>query len=218
MTIAEYNENMSTQHFRMNQPRFCDKPIKSDVRRKDGDRVEPITHNQLLVQREERRTTKQTGNNGLKVIGGRELGDKKKQTQPEPLVVRAKHRQPTKEVLVTKRETKATETKQSNLRPCVMKGPSDGWSKFKLEGQGPSPGQKFNDPCGLTFHNDKLLVCDKGNNVVQILNKEYTCEKVLGSFSRLLVKPFQPVSVAVSQDNNYNILDDNNCKLLLQSK
>ncbi|XP_070544413.1 uncharacterized protein [Ptychodera flava] len=85
------------------------KPIKSDVQRKDGDRVETITPNQLQVQREERSVTKQTGNTGLRVMGVRELGVvKKKQTQPsEPLVVRAKHRQPTNEVQVIKRETKA---------------------------------------------------------------------------------------------------------------
>ncbi|XP_070544411.1 tripartite motif-containing protein 2-like [Ptychodera flava] len=96
-----------------------------------------------------------------------------------------------------------------------MQGPSDGWSKFTLEGQGPSPGQKFNNPCGLTFHNDKLLVCDKGNNIVQILNKDYTCEKVLGSFSGQFAKPFKPQSVAVSQDNHYYILDDNNLQIIV---
>ncbi|XP_070531829.1 E3 ubiquitin-protein ligase TRIM71-like [Ptychodera flava] len=191
------------------------KAIKSEEERKDEDRMETITHNQLQVHREEGSVTKQTGNTGLEVIGGHELGVvEKKQTQPEPLVVRAKHRQPTKEVQPTKRETKGTKTKQSNL-PCVFADSPGGWSKFKLEGQGPSPGQKFNNPQGLTFHNDKLLVCDKGNNVVQILNKDYTCEKVLGSFSGQLAKPFQPQSVAVSQDNHYYILDDKNLQIIV---
>ncbi|XP_070567595.1 tripartite motif-containing protein 3-like isoform X2 [Ptychodera flava] len=90
-----------------------------------------------------------------------------------------------------------------------------GWSKFILEGQGPSPGQKFKDPCGLTFHNDRLLVCDKNNNIVQILNQDYTCEKVLGSFSGQFAKPFKPQSVAVSKDNHYFILDDNNKQIIV---
>ncbi|XP_070531864.1 tripartite motif-containing protein 2-like [Ptychodera flava] len=185
------------------------KAIISEVERKGGGRMETVTR-----KREERSVTK-TGNTGVQVIGGRErcvVG--KKQKQPEALVVRAKHRQPTKEVQPTKRETKVTKTKQSNL-PCVFADSPGAWSKFTLEGQGPSPGQKFNDPSGLTFHNDKLLVCDKGNNVVQILNKDYTCEKVLGSFSGQFAKPFKPQSVAVSQDNHYYILDDNNLQIIV---
>ncbi|XP_070556602.1 tripartite motif-containing protein 2-like [Ptychodera flava] len=90
-----------------------------------------------------------------------------------------------------------------------------GWSKFILEGQGPSPGQKFKDPCGLTFHNDRLLVCDKDNNIVQILNQDYTCGKVLGSFSGQFAKPFKPQSVAVSKDNHYFILDVNNKQIIV---
>ncbi|XP_070531819.1 E3 ubiquitin-protein ligase TRIM71-like [Ptychodera flava] len=195
------------------------KPITSEVERKDGDRMDTITHYQLQVQREERSMTKQTGNSGLEVIGGRELGVVgKKQTQPsERLVVRTKHHQLTKEVQLTKIETKATKTKQSN-QPCVIGDSSRGWSKSTLEGQGPSPGQKFNNPCGLTFHNDQLLVCDKGNNVVQILNQDYTCEKVLGSFSDQLAKPFEPQSVAVSHDNHYYMLDDGNLQIIVCDK
>ncbi|XP_070531865.1 tripartite motif-containing protein 2-like [Ptychodera flava] len=180
------------------------KAIKSEVERKGGDRMETVTR-----KREKGNVTK-PGN-----IGGRErCVVEKKQTQPEPLVVRAKHHQPAKEVQPTKRETKATKTKQTNL-PCVFADSPGDWSKFKLEGQGPSPEQKFNNPQGSTFHNDKLLVCDKGNNVVQILNKDSTCEKVLGSFSGQLAKPFQPQSVAVSQDNHYYILDDNNLQIIV---
>ncbi|XP_070532910.1 tripartite motif-containing protein 2-like [Ptychodera flava] len=181
--------------------------------------METITHNQLQVHREEGTMTKQTGNTGLEVMGGRELGVVgKKQTQPsERLVVRTKHHQLTKEVQLTKIETKATKTKQSN-QPCVIGDSSRGWSKSTLEGQGPSPGQKFNNPCGLTFHNDQLLVCDKGNNVVQILNQDYTCEKVLGSFSDQLAKPFEPQSVAVSQDNHYYMLDDSNLQIIVCDK
>ncbi|XP_070531859.1 tripartite motif-containing protein 2-like [Ptychodera flava] len=189
--------------------------IKSKLGSKNGDRMETVTRNQLQVKREEGSVTKQTGNTGPEVIGGRELCVEKKETQPsEPLVVKAKQHQPTKEVQQSKRETKATKTKQSNL-PCVFADSPGGWSKFKLKGQCPSPGQKFNDPCGLTFHNDRLLVCDKGNNVVQILNQDYTCEKVLGSFSDQFAKPFKPRSIAVSQDNYFYILDDNNLQIIV---
>ncbi|XP_070531555.1 tripartite motif-containing protein 2-like [Ptychodera flava] len=85
------------------------KAIKSEVERRGGNRMETVTR-----KREEGSVTK-TGN-----TGGREHGVVgKKETQPEPLVVRAKHRQPTKEVTLSKRETKAATTKQSNL-PCVF--------------------------------------------------------------------------------------------------
>ncbi|XP_070535385.1 uncharacterized protein [Ptychodera flava] len=50
------------------------KPVKSEVERKDGDRMETITCNQLRVHQEESSVTKQTGNTGFGVIGGRELG------------------------------------------------------------------------------------------------------------------------------------------------
>ncbi|XP_070567612.1 uncharacterized protein [Ptychodera flava] len=146
------------------------KPIQSEVGKKDGDRTETITHTQLTEQRKlsEENMTKQSSNTGLEVIEGSELGDvEKKQTQLQPLVVTAKQDQPIKAVQLTEGDTtKSTKTKQSNLRPCAMKDSSGGWSKFTLEGQGPCPGQKFNNPHGLTFHNDRLLVCDKGNNIV----------------------------------------------------
>ncbi|XP_070543107.1 tripartite motif-containing protein 2-like [Ptychodera flava] len=192
------------------------KPIQSEVRRKDGDRMETITHTQLQVQAKEENMTKQSSNTGREVSGEREPGDVGK-TETQPLVVRAKHLQPTKEVQLRKGDgtIKAAKTKQSNLRPCAMKGSLGVWSKFKLEGQGPSPGQKFNNPRGLTFHNDQLLVCDKSNNMVQILNQDYTCEKVLGSFSGQFAKPFQPQSVAVSKDNHYYILDDSNLQIIV---
>ncbi|XP_070567593.1 tripartite motif-containing protein 3-like [Ptychodera flava] len=193
------------------------KPIQSEVERKDGDGTQTMTHTQLQVQRKEENMTKQTSNTGLEVIEGSKLGDvKKKQTQPEPLVVKAKQDKPINAVHLTKGDTtKSTKTKQSNLRPCAMKRSSGGWSKFTLEGQGPSPGQKFNNPCGLTFHNDRLLVCDKDNNIVQILNQDYTCEKVLGTFSGQFAKPFKPQSIAVSQDNHYFILDYSNLQIVV---
>ncbi|XP_070566958.1 uncharacterized protein [Ptychodera flava] len=86
------------------------------------------------------------------------------------------------------------------------------WSRRTLKGH---QGQIFKDVRGLAFHNDKLLVCDNGKNIVHILNQDYTCEKELGSFSGQLAKPFKPVSIAVSQDNLYFILDDSNVQIVV---
>ncbi|XP_070567000.1 uncharacterized protein [Ptychodera flava] len=86
------------------------------------------------------------------------------------------------------------------------------WSRRTLKGH---QGHKFKYVRGLAFHNNKLLVCDRDNNIVHILNKDYTCEKELGSFSGQFAKPFQPKSIAVSQDNLYFILDDSNVQIVV---
>ncbi|XP_070558800.1 tripartite motif-containing protein 2-like [Ptychodera flava] len=86
------------------------------------------------------------------------------------------------------------------------------WSRRTLKGH---QGHKFKDVRGLAFHNDKLLVCDSDNNIVHILNQDYTCEKELGSFSGQFAKPFKPWSIAVSQDNLYFILDESNVQLVV---
>ncbi|XP_070557800.1 uncharacterized protein [Ptychodera flava] len=86
------------------------------------------------------------------------------------------------------------------------------WSRRTLKGH---QGHKFKDVRGLAFHNDKLLVCDSDNNIVHILNQDYTCEKELGSFSGQFAKPFKPWSIAVSQDNLYFILDKNNVQIVV---
>ncbi|XP_070557076.1 tripartite motif-containing protein 3-like [Ptychodera flava] len=86
------------------------------------------------------------------------------------------------------------------------------WSRRTLKGH---QGQKFKRVRGLAFHNDKLLVCDRDNNIVHILNQDYTCEKELGSFSGQLAKPFQPQSIAVSQDNLYFILDASHVQIVV---
>ncbi|XP_070572402.1 tripartite motif-containing protein 3-like [Ptychodera flava] len=89
------------------------------------------------------------------------------------------------------------------------------WTKIMLGSQSPKTEHKFNNTKGLAFHKDRLIVCDKGNNIVQILNQEYARENVLGSFSGRFAKPFQPQSVAVSQDNLYFILDDSNLQIVV---
>ncbi|XP_070573878.1 tripartite motif-containing protein 2-like [Ptychodera flava] len=86
------------------------------------------------------------------------------------------------------------------------------WSRRTLKGH---QGHKFKDVNGLAFHNDKLLVCDSDNNIVHILNQDYTCEKELGSFSGQFAKPFKPWSIAVSQDNLYFILDKSNVQIVV---
>ncbi|XP_070573279.1 uncharacterized protein [Ptychodera flava] len=94
----------------------------------------------------------------------------------------------------------------------VTKDSTGQWSRRIINGH---QGQKFKDVRGLAFHNDKLLVCDRDNNIVHILNKDYTCEKELGSFSGQFAKPFKPQSIAVSQDNLYFILDDSNVQIVV---
>ncbi|XP_070568800.1 tripartite motif-containing protein 2-like [Ptychodera flava] len=89
---------------------------------------------------------------------------------------------------------------------------SERWSRRTLKGH---QGHKFKAVRDLAFHNDKLLVCERDNNIVHILNKDYTCEKELGSFSGQFAKPFQPQSIAVSQDNLYFILDDSNVQIVV---
>ncbi|XP_070573651.1 tripartite motif-containing protein 3-like [Ptychodera flava] len=89
---------------------------------------------------------------------------------------------------------------------------SERWSRRTLKGH---QGHKFKVVRGLAFHNDKLLVCDRDNNIVHILNKDYTCEKELGSFSGQFAKPFKPQSIAVSQDNLYFILDVSNVQIVV---
>ncbi|XP_070571713.1 putative leucine-rich repeat-containing protein DDB_G0290503 [Ptychodera flava] len=87
------------------------------------------------------------------------------------------------------------------------------WSRKKL--RGPLQGKKFKHVRGLIFHRDKLLVCDLENSIVYILNQDYTCEKMLGSFSHSFPKPFQPRSIAVSQDKLYFILDVGNLQIIV---
>ena len=67
----------------------------------------------------------------------------------------------------------------------------------------------------MVFHGDQLVVCDSANNIVQILNQDYTCDKVLGSFDGQFAKPFQPEDVAVSHDNIYFINDKGNCQIVV---
>ncbi|XP_070572413.1 RING finger protein nhl-1-like [Ptychodera flava] len=92
------------------------------------------------------------------------------------------------------------------------------WSKKTLDGNTLGPGQMFKDLRGVTFDEDQLVVCDKGNNIVQILSQDYTCETVLGSFSGQFAKPFNPRSVAISKGKLYFILDDNNLQIVVCKK
>ncbi|XP_070545713.1 uncharacterized protein [Ptychodera flava] len=100
----------------------------------------------------------------------------------------------------------------SDLKKSGEKGD---WSVTLVNGQHQDQGQKFKSPRGLAFHRDKLVVCDSGNNIVQILNKDYTCDKVIGSFDGQFAKPFRPLSVAISRFNHYFILDDENKQIVV---
>ncbi|XP_070545712.1 coiled-coil domain-containing protein 186-like isoform X2 [Ptychodera flava] len=100
----------------------------------------------------------------------------------------------------------------SDLKKSGEKGD---WSMTLVNGQHQGKGQKFKIPRGLAFHRDKLVVCDSDNNIVQILNKDYTCDKVIGSFDGQFAKPFRPLSVAISRFNHYFILDDENKQIVV---
>ncbi|XP_070550094.1 tripartite motif-containing protein 2-like isoform X1 [Ptychodera flava] len=101
---------------------------------------------------------------------------------------------------------------QSDLKKQGKKGD---WSVTSVSGQHQDQGQKFKRPRGLVFHRDKLVVCDSGNNIVQILNKDYTCDKVIGSFDGQFAKPFRPRNVAISRLNHYFILDNENKQIVV---
>ncbi|XP_070545705.1 putative autophagy-related protein 11 [Ptychodera flava] len=100
----------------------------------------------------------------------------------------------------------------SNLKKSGDKGD---WSMTLVDGQYKDQEQQFKSPGGLAFHCNKLVVCDSGNNIVQILNKDYTCDKVIGSFDGQFAKPFRPLSVAISHFNHYFILDDENKQIVV---
>ncbi|XP_070550114.1 uncharacterized protein [Ptychodera flava] len=121
-----------------------------------------------------------------------------------------------KEKLIKELQNKVVELEhqleQSDLKKQGEKGD---WSVTLVNGQHQDQGQKFKSPRGLAFHHDKLVVCDSGNNIVQILNKDYTCDKVIGSFDGQFAKPFRPLSVAISRFNHYFILDDENKQIVV---
>ncbi|XP_070557115.1 uro-adherence factor A-like isoform X2 [Ptychodera flava] len=109
-------------------------------------------------------------------------------------------------------ETSDSESMEEMVGGRATPSSAGRWSRRTLKGH---QGHKFKDVRGLAFHNDKLLVCDSDNNIVHILNQDYTCEKELGSFSDQFAKPFQPWSIAVSQDNLYFILDHSNEQIVV---
>ncbi|XP_070546546.1 uncharacterized protein [Ptychodera flava] len=121
-----------------------------------------------------------------------------------------------KETRIKELENTVEELKHKlELSELEKHGDKGDWSVTLVNGQHQGRGQKFKLPCGLAFHRDKLVVCDRGNNIVQILNKDYTCDKVIGSFDGQFAKPFRPLSVAISRFNHYFILDDENKQIVV---
>ncbi|XP_070571952.1 tripartite motif-containing protein 2-like [Ptychodera flava] len=97
------------------------------------------------------------------------------------------------------------------------------WSMRILKSQVGQQGKEFKLLGDYVFHKEKLIVCNRGHNIAQVLDKDYSCEKEFGPFSGQFEKPFKPRSVAVSSDNLYFFLDekniqivicDNNCKIV----
>ncbi|XP_070556895.1 E3 ubiquitin-protein ligase TRIM56-like [Ptychodera flava] len=172
------------------------KPIQSEVGKKDGDRMETITHTQLQVQRKEENMTKQTSNTGLEVIEGNELGDvEKKQTQPEPLVVKAKQDQPIKAVQLTEGDTtKSTKTKRSNLTTCEREDSSGKPIQSEV-------GKKDGDRMETITHT-QLQVERKGENMTKQTSNtglEVIEGSELGDVEKKQTKP-EPLVVKAKQD------------------
>ncbi|XP_070557113.1 uncharacterized protein [Ptychodera flava] len=109
-------------------------------------------------------------------------------------------------------ETSNSESMEEMVGGRATTSSAGHWSRRTLKGH---QRQMFQSVRGLAFHNDKLLVCDRDNNIVHILNQDYTCEKQLGSFGGHFAKPFKPWTIAVSQDNLYFILDYSNVQIVV---
>ncbi|XP_070556247.1 titin homolog [Ptychodera flava] len=121
-----------------------------------------------------------------------------------------------KETLIKELQDKVAELDHNKGQSDMQRpGEKGDWSLTLVNGQHQDQGQNFNGPRGLVFHHDKLVVCDSDNNIVQILNKDYTCNNVLGSFDGQFAKPFRPKSVAISGFNHYFILDDANKQIVV---
>ncbi|XP_070566174.1 uncharacterized protein [Ptychodera flava] len=79
----------------------------------------------------------------------------------------------------------------------------------------PQHGQPFKGTKGLAFIGNLLAVCDSDNSMVQIVNQDYVCESVLGTFDGQFKKPFRPVNVAVSKHKHYFIIDEGNLQIVV---
>ncbi|XP_077985643.1 uncharacterized protein LOC144440212 isoform X2 [Glandiceps talaboti] len=94
---------------------------------------------------------------------------------------------------------------------------SSQWSEERIGRSGEGPAE-FNDPRGMAMTpTDLLLVCDKENQRIQILNKEFQCLDCI-TVTDEFPQPFEPWDIAVSHDNQYFIYDDGNKQIIVTNQ
>ncbi|XP_077985055.1 uncharacterized protein LOC144439694 isoform X2 [Glandiceps talaboti] len=91
------------------------------------------------------------------------------------------------------------------------------WSKDRI-GQRGEGSVEFNSPSGMAMTpTDLLLVCEYGNQRIQILNKEFQCLDFI-TYTDEFPQPFKPWDIAVSHDNLYFIYDDGNKQIIVTNQ
>ncbi|XP_070561167.1 uncharacterized protein [Ptychodera flava] len=101
-------------------------------------------------------------------------------------------------------------------QPSIASKPEKGdWSVRFTDGYSQKTGRIFKQPRGMVFHGNRLVVCDPENNIVRILNEDYRCDKVLGSFDGQFARPFKPWDVAVSDESYYFMNDRGNFQIVV---
>ncbi|XP_070547412.1 tripartite motif-containing protein 2-like [Ptychodera flava] len=78
---------------------------------------------------------------------------------------------------------------------------------------GTEPGQ-FNEPRGLAWHGDQLVICDTENHRIQILNKNKVVIEII-RFDGQFDKEFKPWDVAISPDGHFFITDIGNNQIII---
>ncbi|XP_070545761.1 tripartite motif-containing protein 2-like [Ptychodera flava] len=82
--------------------------------------------------------------------------------------------------------------------------------------QGSAEGQ-YNNPYGVAINKDRdIVTADRDNNRLQITTREGTFKKIL-EFKQFK-KPFTPCDIAISSDNTYYSLDDNNKQVVVSDE
>ncbi|XP_070547216.1 tripartite motif-containing protein 2-like [Ptychodera flava] len=103
----------------------------------------------------------------------------------------------------------------------VKKSPTTGtseWSLQILEGEKSCADaeHKFKQVIGIVWNGDQLVICDRGQNSILILNSDYTYSFSL-CFSQF-AKPFLPWDVSVLFGNYYFLVDDGNSQIIFCDK
>ncbi|XP_070581102.1 uncharacterized protein [Ptychodera flava] len=81
---------------------------------------------------------------------------------------------------------------------------------------GTGPGQ-FNKPQDLTWHGDQLVICDRDNNRIQILNKNKVVIEII-RFDGRFDKKFRPYAVFISDNGDLFVTDVGNNQIIICDK